>query len=129
MNNHDIVIRITISSENQSIELFAATQTAELLTGLLAEFGRELLSTIEDKITGKNNVNQVVNVSIKDSIIQRSNLLSYCDIDGKCTEDVIVEDSIVQRSDIGLNAKTNDSFIQKTDVGGSSCPICGGKLK
>lgn len=125
VNNHDIVIRITILSENQSIELFAATQTAESLTGLLAEFGRELLLTIEDKITGKNNVNQVINVLIKDSIIQRSNLLSYCNIDGKCTGDVIIEDSIVQRSDIGLNAEVNDSFIQKTDVGGSSCPVCG----
>ena len=128
VNNHDIVIRITISSENQSIELFAATQTAESLTGLLAEFGRELLLAIEDKITGKNNVNQVINVSIKDSIIQRSNLLSYCDIDGKCTGDVIVEDSIVQRSDIGLNDEVNDSFIQKTYVGGSSCPVCGGAV-
>ncbi|MCD4780806.1 MAG: PH domain-containing protein [Candidatus Omnitrophica bacterium] len=128
VNNHDIVIRITISSENQSIELFAATQTAESLTGLLAEYGRELLSTIEDKITGKNTVNQVINVSIKDSIIQRSNLLNYCDIDGKCTGDVIVEDSIVQRSDIGLNAEVNDSFIQKTDVGDNSCPECGGAV-
>ena len=100
INNYDIVIKITISSENQSIELFAATQTAESLTGLLAEFGRELLLAIEDKITGINNVNQVINVSIKDSIIQRSNLLSYCDIDGKCTGDVVVEDSIVRRSDI-----------------------------
>jgi len=128
VNNYDIVIRITISSENQSVELFAATQTAESLTGLLAEFGRELLLAIEDKITGKNNVNQVINVSIKDSIIQRSNLLSYCDIDGKCTGDVIVEDSLVQRSDIGLNAKVNDSLIQKTDVGGSSCSVCGGAV-
>lgn len=128
VNNHDIVIKITISSENQSIELFAATQTAESLTGLLAEFGRELLLAIEDKITGKNNVNQVINVSIKDSIIQRSNLLSYCDIDGKCTGDVIVEDSIVQRSDIGLNAKTNDSFMQNTVVGSISCPVCGGAV-
>ena len=128
VNKHDIVIKITISSKNQSIELFAATQTAESLTGLLAEFGRELLLAIEDKITGKNNVNQVINVSIKDSIIQRSNLLSYCDIDGKCTGDIIVEDSIVQRSDIGLNAEVNDSFIQKTGVGGSSCPVCGGAV-
>lgn len=128
INNYDIVIKITISSKNQSIELFAATQTAESLTGLLAEFGRELLLAIEAKITGKNNVNQVINVSIKDSIIQRSNLLSYCDIDGKCTGDVIVEDSLVQRSDIGLNAKANDRFIQKTDVSGSSCPVCGGAV-
>ncbi|MCD4810708.1 MAG: PH domain-containing protein [Methanosarcinales archaeon] len=128
VNNHNIVIMITISSENKSIELFAATQTAESLTGLLAELGRELFTSIEDKITGKNNVNQVINVSIEDSIIQRSNLLSYCDIDGKCIGDVVVEDSIMRRSDIGLNAKDNDSYIQKTDVSGSSCPVCSGAV-
>ena len=111
VNSYDIVIRVTLVSETQSIELFAATQTAESLTGLLAEVGRELKSAIEDRITG--NVQQVINVSIKDSIIQRSNLLSYCDINGNCSGDVVIEDSLVTRSEIGL------------DVGGDFCPACG----
>lgn len=128
VDNYDIVIKITISSENQSIELFAATQTAETLTGILAEYGRDLLSTIEDKIIGKNNVNQVINLSIKDSIIQRSNLLSFCDIDGKCTEDIIVENSLVQRSDIVLNTEVNNNYKKRTDFIGKSCPVCGGKI-
>ena len=93
------MIRITLVNETQSIELFAATQTAESLAGLLAEVGRELKSAVEDGGTG--NVQQVINVSIRDSIIQRSNLLSFCDINGNCTGDVVIEDSIVQRSAIG----------------------------
>lgn len=86
VHSHDIVIKITILSETQNIELFAATQTVESLAGLLAEVGRELKGAIESKVTG--NVQQVINVSIKDSIIQRSNLLSYCDINGNCSGDV-----------------------------------------
>ena len=98
VHSHDIVIKITILSETQNIELFAATQTVESLAGLLAEVGRELKGAIESKVTG--NVQQVINVSIKDSIVQRSNLLSYCDVDGNCSSDVVIEDSLVQRSDI-----------------------------
>jgi hypothetical protein len=101
VKGHDIVIKITISGETQSIELFAATQTAESLAGLLAEVGRELKSAVEDKITG--NAQQVFNVNIKDSIVQRSNLLSYCDIDGNCSGDVVIENSLVQRSAIGFD--------------------------
>ena len=66
VNSYDIVIRITLVNETQSIELFAATQTAESLAGLLAEVGRELKSAVEDGGTG--NVQQVINVSIRDAV-------------------------------------------------------------
>lgn len=103
VNSHDIVIRITLASETQSIELFAATQTAESLAGLLAEVGRELKSAVEDRVTG--NVQQVINLSIIDSIVQRSNLLSYCDINGKCSGDVVSDGSYLQHSNIGYDNK------------------------
>jgi hypothetical protein len=35
------------------------------------------------------------------SIVQRSNLLSHCDINGNGTGDVVIEDSLVTRCDIG----------------------------
>lgn len=123
---HDIVIKITILSETQNIELFAATQTVESLAGLLAEVGRELKNAIESKVTG--NVQQVINVSIKDSIVQRSNLLSHCDINGNCSGDVVIEDSLVQRSSVGLDAEINDSGVQRADVGGGFCTACGESL-
>ena len=105
INNFDIVIKITISIETQSIELFAATQTKESLVGLLAEFGRELKNSIESNVTG--NVKQIINVSIIDSIVQRSNLLSYCDFDGNCSGDVVIDGSYVQRSNINNNLELN----------------------
>jgi hypothetical protein len=113
VHGHDIVIKITILSDTKSIELFAATETVESLAGLLAEVGRELKSAIESQVTG--NVQQIINVSIKDSIIQRSNLLSYCDINGNCSGDVVIEDSLVQRSNISSVESENEGVNEEMD--------------
>ena len=113
VHSHDIVIKVTILNETQSIELFAATETMESLAGLLAEVGRELKGAIESKVTG--NVQQVINVSIKDSIVQRSNLLSYCNMDGNCSGDVVIEGSFVQRSSIGTVKSENKERGKEMD--------------
>ncbi len=91
----DIVIKVSISSEKQLLELFAATETAEALTGLLAEVGRDLKHGIEFRASGKGNV---INVTIKGSVIQRSNLLDLCSMDGTCPVNILVEDSLIQHS-------------------------------
>ncbi|AKB25920.1 serine/threonine kinase [Methanosarcina sp. MTP4] len=91
----DIVIKVYISSEKQLLELFAATETAEALTGLLAEVGRSLKHSIEFKASGKGNV---INVTINNSVIQRSNLLDLCSMDGTCPVNILVEDSVIQHS-------------------------------
>jgi len=114
VHGHNIVIKITILSETQNIELFAATQTMESLAGLLAEIGRELKGAIESKVTG--NIQQVINVSIKDSIVQRSNLLSHCDINGNCSGDVVIEDSLVRRLNIGVDAEVKGSGVQHNEI-------------
>jgi hypothetical protein len=54
----------------------------------------------------------VTDVSIRDSIIQRSNLLSFYDINGNCTGNVVIEDGIVKRSAIGSDVEVNDSVMQ-----------------
>ena len=93
----DIVIRVSIFTEHQTIELFAATRSADTLTGLLAEVGRDMKQTVESRASGRG---RVVNLTIKDSLVQRSNLLDMCDIDGTCDVNVVIEDSVVQRSSI-----------------------------
>ncbi len=50
---------------------------------------------------------------IKDSIIQRSNLLSFCDLDGTCVGDVVIEDSVVQRANIGLGNEVQMSKMSR----------------
>jgi len=95
----NIVIKASINEETESIEIFAATPAPESLTGLLAELGHNLTKKIQE--IGEKPA-QVVNVSIKDTIIQRSpNLLNLCDMNGVCREEnIIVEDSVIQRSSI-----------------------------
>lgn len=92
----DLVIKCAICKDTESIEVFASGNDPADITGLLAEIGRNLTKEFEK--LGK--VQPVFNIHIKDSIIQRSNLLSFCNLDGTCGGDVVIEDSVVQRSDI-----------------------------
>lgn len=92
----DIVIKVSISSEKHRIELFTATESAEALTGLLAEVGHDLKQSIEVRAGGRGSV---INVTIKeDSLLQRSNLIDLCSVDGSCPVNILVEDSMIQRS-------------------------------
>ncbi|MDP2767267.1 MAG: MAP7 domain-containing protein [Candidatus Methanoperedens sp.] len=96
VSKKDLVIKCSVQRDTESIEVFAAGNDPSDITGLLAEIGRNL--TKEFERLGK--VQPVFNIHIKDSIIQKSNLLSFCDIDGSCGGNVVIEDSVVQRSDI-----------------------------
>lgn len=93
----DLVIKCCLRRDTESIEVFAAGDDPSDITGLLAEIGRNLAKEFER--LGK--VQPIFNITIKDSIIQRSNLLSFCDLDGTCGGDVVIEDSVVQRANIG----------------------------
>ncbi len=92
----DIVIKISISSGKRLLELFVATESIEVLTGLLAELGRDLKDNIESRATGKNNIN----ITIRNSMIQRSNLLDLCNSDGTCPASISVEDSMLLHTNI-----------------------------
>jgi hypothetical protein len=136
INKTDIVIKIGVSYKEKLVELFAATETAESLTGLLAKAGREIQGAIEDEILNKGSVNQIVNLTIKDSIVQRSNLLSSCNLEGNCTGNIVIEDNVVLRSTVGKEAalsKTNNTVRCHscgTEVSSSSkfCHSCGVKI-
>ncbi len=93
----DLVIKANVSKETESIEVFVAAPDQKALTGLLAELGRNL--TKRGESLGKLTLQ--VNLTIKDSIIQRSRLLDFCDLNGICGANVVIEDSLVQRSKIG----------------------------
>ena len=83
-----IVIRVSISSEKHCLELFATTESAESLTGLLAEVGRDLKQSLEAKAGSNGNI---INLTIKDSVVQRSNLLDLCSRDGACPSNIVAE--------------------------------------
>jgi len=56
VNSDNIVIRISILDTNHTVEMFAATQTIELLTGLLAEVRHDMRKSIESKIVSRGGV-------------------------------------------------------------------------
>ena len=91
-DNIDIIIKTSVNKD-ENIEVFIAAPDQKALTGLLAEIGRNLTEKTK-------SFAPIFNISIRDSIIQRSNLLSFCDLNGICTGNVVIEDSIIQRSNI-----------------------------
>jgi formylglycine-generating enzyme required for sulfatase activity len=110
-----IIIKISVSTEHSTMELFAATKNAETLTGLLAEIGRDLKNAVESKTSGKGGI---INVTIKDSIVQRSNLLDLCDIDGTCDVNIVIEDSVVERTNIAtVNEEVKHLHRKKEELG------------
>ncbi len=70
----------------------------------------------------KGAVQQIINVTIKDSIVQRSNLLNPCDIEGNCPGDFVVEDSLVQ------HAKAGTHLARESNLNKIFCPSCGAEL-
>ncbi len=109
----DLVIKCCLRRDTESIEVFAAGNDPADITGLLAEIGRNLAKEFER--LGK--VQPVFNITIKDSIIQRSNLLSFCDMDETCGGDVVIEDSVVQRANIGAGNEAAQREIEKVIIG------------
>ena len=94
INNNQLVIRVSVRKETNSIELFVASSIQASLTGLLAELGHDL----SEKLNRKGmKVQQITNITIKDSIIHRSNLLFS---EGEQSE-INIEDSILSRSQVG----------------------------
>ena len=125
----DLVIKASVSEETKIIEVFVAAPNQKVLTGLLAELGRNISKRGE--ALGKPA--QVFNFSIKDSQISRSNLLDACDINGICDGNVVIENSWVRRSNIASNANNvnihikDNSIVQRSTIGPSTkkCPNCG----
>jgi len=97
ISQRDLVIKLSIRKETESIELTVAGDDAKDITGLLAEIHRNLMA----KFAGRNAIQPVLNIRIKDSVIQRSDLLSFCNLDGTCGGDVVIEDSVLIRSNVG----------------------------
>lgn len=98
VTKEDIVLKISILAEDHTLELFAATQTIESHTGLLADIGREIKDSVESKISGKGKT--VLNIN--GSIFDRSTLLDLCNKDGTCDTTINIEGCKFTRSTVGV---------------------------
>ena len=133
----DMVIKLGVAKDMDMVEISAFSHDPKDLTGLLAEISRH----VTEEVSKRGNVQKIFNVTIKDSVVQRTNLMSFCDAEGKCSGDVTIEDSVVMRSNILSpdHEKSEESAFQQTDKktttpppqrGGYAgvCPKCGSKL-
>jgi len=100
-----LVMRVSVLARSEAIEIFAAAPDPSFLTGLLAELSHDLQDRLKEQ---GQTVQQITNITIKDSVINRSTLLF-----GEGEGDVGVSDSIVNRSSTGGKAdrpKINGPF-------------------
>jgi hypothetical protein len=95
--DEQFIIRLTVLEATNSIELFVACDSEPMLTGELAKLGQELNDRLMKERIIRQPIQQV-NISIRDSVLQRSKLIFD---DGLATKNVEIKDSIVIRSDIG----------------------------
>jgi len=97
----DLVIKCAIRKDTErkdteSIEIFVSGDDPKDITGLLAEIGRNLTKEFEKL----GNVQPVFKVVVKNSMIKGSNLLSFCDLNGICGGNVVIEDSFVEGTNV-----------------------------
>jgi len=104
-----IVIRASVISSRRVLEIFAACTRKEHLTTVLADISQKVLVKLNDRWRQLQPVTQV-NVEIKDSIIQRSNL-DFGGPGGKGAE-INISDSVVTRSAMGSASEGNISVYR-----------------
>ncbi|WP_321416947.1 SUMF1/EgtB/PvdO family nonheme iron enzyme [uncultured Methanomethylovorans sp.] len=113
VNDDDIVIKISFLAVHHTVELFTATQTAESLTGLLAEVGKDLKATIESKVTGKGRFNlNLINSRVTGNTI--NNLLDQCNMDGTCDVNIVI-DNINERTTSGISSVNDASILNEQE--------------
>jgi len=91
----DLLVKCAIRRVTKSIEIMASGNDPGEITGLLAHIRHDLARKFE-----KRKVQPVHNYHIRDYVIQRSDLLGLCDPDGNCSGDLVIENCLVQKSNI-----------------------------
>ena len=94
-----IIIRASVMENSRVLEIFAACTEKEHLATVLADITGKVCMKLREKWRQLQPVTQV-NVEIKDSIIQRSNL-DFGGIAGGTPGNVEIKDSVLTRSSVG----------------------------
>ncbi len=95
-----IIVRVSVMKSNRTLEVFVACSKREHLITVLADISGKVLEILNNRWKQLQPVTQV-NVEIKDSIIQRSNL-DFGGAAGTGTGGGInIQDSVMTRSNVG----------------------------
>jgi tetratricopeptide (TPR) repeat protein len=79
VSQKEVVIKLGVAKDMDMVEITAYSYNPKDLTGLLAEISRDAT----EEVSKRGNVQKIFNVSIKDSVVQRTNLMSFCDDKGE----------------------------------------------
>ncbi len=109
-SGESIVIRASVISSRRVLEIFCACTKREHLTTVLADISQRVMAKLNERWRQLQPVTQV-NVEIKDSIIQRSNL-DFGGMGGKGTGGIKISDSVVTRSTVGSGSEGNISVYR-----------------
>jgi hypothetical protein len=99
LDNRQYIIRTTVLEETGTLELFVAADDESMLTGELAKLGQDLNEAFCAEAKVCEPIRHV-NISIKDSVIMRTNFLFGEEMDG-IMSNVEIKDSAIVRSQIG----------------------------
>lgn len=114
ISTDEIIIKLSVLSEDKTLQLIVATKNEDVLTGLLAEFGSKFEDEIKkndsdkDKVT-KININWFKTHQI--SLIDQFNVGDNCDVS-----------IMVNKRDMNANGFNASNLIRDND--NSICPVC-----
>ena len=130
INQKDIVIKLGIEKDKDSVEITAYGYDLKDLTGLLAEFNRH----INEELHKIDQTKKKFSLKVGDTIMQSQNLLELCDVLGNCSADVAIEigDMINVGKKMG-NTKMNNQVQcpqcqNLMNIEDKYCMICGCNL-
>jgi len=99
LDNRQYIIRTTVLEETGTLELFVAADDESMLTGELAKLGQDLNEALCAEAKVCEPIRHV-NISIKDSVIMRTNFLFGEEMD-EIMSNIEIKDSAIVRSQIG----------------------------
>ena len=121
VKGHELVMRVAVEESTNSIEIFAAAPAQEPLTGLLAELGHDLHQRMEARGWP---VKQITNVTIRDSVLNRTSLLFNPPDEVSITQDIAGTDDPLETGDLDcqepasreVNIRIEDSMLSRTTI-------------
>jgi formylglycine-generating enzyme required for sulfatase activity len=96
VTKNDLLIKCALRRVTKSIEIQVSGNDDSDITGLLAKIGHDLIKEFE----ARGKVQPVFNLHIKDYIVNRSDLLNFCDNDGNISGNILIENIVVKRSNL-----------------------------
>lgn len=110
----EIIIKLSVLSEDKTLRVLVATKNEDVLTGLLAEFGSKFEDEIKKNGRGKD---KGAKININLSKTQQISLIDQFNVSDNCDVSIMVN-----KHDMNANGFNASNLIRDND--NSICPVC-----